>query len=126
MQVLAVQYRRGRKRLQIIVLPYKHTVSTACLIRFTSLNDEVDPLRQWRTVGIYGLEQTIEVEGLEAFNADVAVESVFTSEWVTGEKTVMEAKALVDIDATDAQFTIASRVPSSLIAAIRGEIDIWV
>lgn len=126
MEVLALQYRRKGKRLQIIVLPYSFNVSGAALIRFVSAYDKnVDPVKGWRIYPIVGHRKTLRINGMDDFVADVAMEEVFNSPWLDPEKVRIEAKGLVNTESWDFGDLVGGRVPRELLTRIHEQVDNW-
>jgi hypothetical protein len=126
MEVLALQYRRKGKRLQIIVLPYSFNVSGAALIRFVSAFDhDVDPVKGWRIYPITGMRMTLRVNGMEDFIADAAMEEIFSSQWMDPERVRIETKGLVDTESWDFSDLVGGRVPRQLLTRIHEQVDNW-
>lgn len=124
-EVLALQYRRRFKRLQMIVLPYSFDISGAALIRFTHANDKPDPIKGWRVWPITGMRLTLKINGLEDFVGDVAMKEVFESAWMRPEGLRLEAKGLVDTRGWDLGDLIGGRVPRDLLTRIGEQVDNW-
>ncbi|UVG35216.1 hypothetical protein SEA_CECE_210 [Microbacterium phage Cece] len=124
-QILALQYRRRFKRLQMIVLPYSFNVSGACLIRFSHANDTPDPTKGWRVIGIVGMRLTLKINGMDDFVADAAMKEVFESPWMSPDRLRVEAQGLVDTSSWDFTDLIADRVPRELVTRIAEQVDNW-
>lgn len=126
MDVLALQYRRKGKRLQIIVLPYSFNVSAAALIRFVSAYDKsVDPVSGWRVWPITGLVTTLKINDLPDFDADAATHEIFKSQWMNPESVRIEAKGLVNTESWDFGDLVGGRVPRELLTRIHEQVDRW-
>ena len=126
MDVLALQYRRRGKRLQIIVLPYSFDISGAALIRFTSAYDkDIDPTKHWHIYPINGQRTTLKINDLPDFEADSATHEIFTSQWMTGQTVRLEAKGLVDTESWDLGDLVGGRVPRQLLTRIHEQVDNW-
>lgn len=126
MDVLALQYRRKGKRLQIIVLPYSFDVSGAALFRFVSAYDKgIDPVKHWRMYPINGMRTTLKISGLEDFTADSATHEIFNSPWLNPESVRLEAKGLVHTEGWDFGDLVGGRVPRELLTRIHEQVDNW-
>lgn len=123
-EILALQYRRRGRRLQILILPYSFNISGAALIRFLG-DGAKDPSSGWRILPITGMSVTLRLEGFSDFDADVAIQSLFDSEWVSGGGTYLETKGLVDVSSWDFSDLIGGRVPSELVSRIHEQVDFW-
>lgn len=125
-EVLALQYRRRGKRLQLIVLPYSMNISMAALMRFSSAYDKnLSPVTGWRSIPIVGLEMTMKINGLEDFNGDAMMGEVFNSRWMAPEGLYMETKGIVNTESWDFADLIADRVPRELLTRIHEQVDNW-
>ncbi len=125
-EVLALQYRRRGKRLQLIVLPYSFNVSAAALMRFSSANDkELDATKGWRVVPIIGMRLTLDINGLGEFVGDAMMKEIFESRWLSPENLYMEAKGRVDTESWDFSDLVANRVPRQLLTRIHEQVDNW-
>lgn len=125
-QILALQYRRRGRRLQMIVLPYSLNVSAAVLIRFLSPNDKnPDPVAGWRIVGIIGMAMTLKINGLPDFEGDAMMGEVFNSPWMTPDGLYLEAKGLVNTEGWDLGDLVGGRVPRQLLTRIHEQVDNW-
>lgn len=124
-QVLALQYRRRNKRLQMIVLPYSFNISGAALIRFTPPSSSPDPVSGWRVVPIVGMAMTMKINGLPDFEGDAMMKEVFESPWMRPEGLYIEAKGLIDTASWDFSDLVADRVPKSLLTRIGEQLDNW-
>lgn len=125
-EILALQYHRGIKRLQIIVLPYSFNISGAALIRFLNVRDETpDAVAGWRVVPIVGMAVTLRMEGLDDFEADIAMHEVFESAWLTTGSPLLEVKELIDVSSWDFSDLVGGRVPSELLTRLPLEVDNW-
>lgn len=124
-RILALQYRRHTRRLQMIVLPYSFNVSAAALIRFSALRDTPDPIKGWRVVGITGMEFTLKDPNLLDFVADASMKDVMESSWLRTEGLYREVAALVDTQSWDFSDLVADRVPRELLTRIHEQVDNW-
>ena len=126
-QILALQYRRRGKRLQMIVLPYSFNISGAALIRFLSPADKnPDPTKGWRIVGIVGMVMTLKINDLPDFEGDAMMKEIFESPWMAPEGLYIEAKGLVDTEGWDFGDLVANRVPRELLTRIHEQVDNWI
>lgn len=124
--VLALQYRRKGKRLQMIVLPWSFNVSAAALIRFVSAYDkDIDPTKGWRSVGTIGMAMTLKINGLDDFEGDAMMREVFESPWMTPEGLGIEAKGVVNTESWDFSDLVGNRVPRELLTRIHEQVDNW-
>lgn len=117
--VLALQYIRGSRRLQLIVMPYSFNISGAALFRF------LNPDSEWRIVPIVGMEMTLKISGLPDFDADAAMKEVFETPWFASKGLALEAKGLVDTSSWDFSDLVGDRVPRDLITRIHEQVDSW-
>lgn len=124
-QILALQYRRHTRRLQMIVLPYSFNVSAAALIRFSAVRNHLDPTEGWRVVGITGMEFTLKGDTFPDFIADASMKDVLESPWLRPEGLYREAAAVVDTEAWDFSDLVAHRVPRQLLTRIPEQVDNW-
>ena len=124
-QILALQYRRHTRRLQMIVLPYSFNVSAAALIRFSAVRNPPPATEGWRIVGITGMEFTLKDEDLPDFIADASMKDVFESSWLRPEGLYREAAAVVNTEAWDFSDLVAHRVPRQLLTLIPEQVDNW-
>ena len=125
-EVLALQYRRRGKRLQLIVLPYSMNISMAALMRFSSAYDKnLSAVTGWRSIPIVGLEMTMKINGLEDFKGDAMMGEVFNSRWMAPEGLYMETKGIVNTESWDFADLIADRVPRELLTRIHEQVDNW-
>ena len=125
-EVLALQYRRRAKRLQLIVLPYSMNISAAALMRFSNANDKnLDATKNWRSIPIIGLEMTMKINGLKDFVGDAMMGEVFNSRWMSPEGLYMETKGIVNTESWDFADLIADRVPRELLTRIHEQVDNW-
>jgi|SRR6478736_539134 len=126
MEVLALQYRRKGKRLQLIILPYSFNISGAALLRFVSAYDkDVDPVKGWRVYPIAGQRTTLKINDLDDFVADSSTHEIFNSQWMTGAGLGLEAKGLVDTKSWDFGDLVGGRVPRELLTRIHEQVDKW-
>jgi len=126
MDVLALQYRRRGKRLQLIVLPYSFNVSAAALLRFVGAYDhDIDPVKGWRMWPINGLASTLKINDMEDFTADAATHEIFNSPWMDPEGVRIEAKGLVSTEGWDFSDLVGGRVPRQLLTRIHEQVDNW-
>lgn len=126
-QVLALQYRRRGKRLQMLVLPYSFDISGAALIRFLSPSDHTpDSVKGWRVIPIVGMAMTMKINGLADFEADAMMKEVFESPWMRPEGLYIEAKGFVDTRSWDFSDLVGGRVPRDLLTRVHEQIDNWV
>lgn len=125
-QVLALQYRRRGRRLQMIVLPYSFDISGAALIRFLSPSDRSpDPIKGWRVVPIVGMAMTMKINGLDDFEADAMMKEVFESPWMKPDGLRIEAKGVVSTEGWDFSDLVGQRVPEQLLTRIHEQVDNW-
>lgn len=124
-KVLALQYRRRGKRLQLIVLPYSFNVSGAALMRFTSPHRETSVIEGWRVVPIVGMALTLKINGLPDFEGDVMMQEIFESRWMSPEGLYLEAQGLVDTSGWDFTDLVGNRVPRELLERIHEQVDNW-
>lgn len=124
--ILALQYRRRGRRLQMIVLPYSFDISGAALIRFLSPSDRSpDPIKGWRIIPIVGMELTLKINDLPDFYADVAMKEVFETPWMRPEGLGIEAKGVVSTEGWDFSDLVGQRVPEQLLTRIHEQVDNW-
>ena len=124
-EMLALQYRRRGKRLQMIVLPYSFNVSAAALIRFLSPSEHKDPTEGWRIIPIVGMRMTLKINGLPDFVGDAMMKEVFESPWMSPEGLRLEAKGHVNTESWDFGDLVANRVPRELLTRIHEQVDNW-
>lgn len=125
-EILALQYRRRGKRLQMLVLPYSFDISGAALIRFISAHDkDVDPTTGWRIIPIVGMRLTLKINGLPEFVADAMMKEVFESPWMSPEGLYIEAKGHVITESWDFGDLVANRVPRELLTRVTEQVDNW-
>lgn len=126
-QILALQYRRPGKRLQMIVLPYSFNISGAALIRFISPSDRSpDPIQGWRMIGVVGMSMTMKINGLPDFEGDAMMKEVFESPWMRPDGLRIEARGLVDTQGWDLGDLVGGRVPRELLTRVGEQVDNWV
>jgi hypothetical protein len=126
MDVLALQYRRRGKRLQIIVLPYSFDISGAALFRFVSAYDrELDPVKGWHIYPIDGQRTTLKINDLPDFEADSATHEIFTSQWMSADNLRLETKGVVNTESWDLGDLVGGRVPRQLLTRIHEQVDKW-
>lgn len=125
--ILALQYRRRGRRLQMLVMPYSFNISSAALIRFLSPSDRhPDPIKGWRIIGIVGMALTLKINDLPDFEADAMMKEVFESPWMRPEGLRIEAQGLVDTSNWDLGDLVGQRVPRSLLTRVGDQVDKWV
>ena len=78
---IAMQYRRGRKKLQILVLPYDGKYNICGLIRIWD-HHMTDPTHGWRFFPSIGMSVTLALGETKRFVADAGIEEVLQSQWV--------------------------------------------
>ncbi len=124
-EMLALQYRRRGKRLQMIVLPYSFNISAAALIRFSSARDKLEATEGWRAIPIVGMRMTLKINGLEDFVGDAMMKEVFESQWLAPENVFMEAKGLINTEGWDYGDLVGGRVPRELLTRVHEQVDNW-
>ena len=125
-EILALQYRRGTRRLQIIVMPYSFNISGAALIRFLPVADTTHTaVSGWRVIPIVGMELTLKINDLPDFHADAAMKEVFETPWMRPEGLGIEAKGIVSTEGWDFSDLVGQRVPEQLLTRIHEQVDNW-
>lgn len=122
---LAMQYRRGRKKLQILVLSYEGKYNICGLIRVWD-HHITDPTHAWRFVPALGMPVDL-VLGAEEdrFKVDAGIEDVLQSAWVTNGATLEISKAF-ELDASESTDIKMDRIPKSVFKRLASEVDNWV
>ncbi len=121
--VLLMQYRRGSKRLQVIILPWAGKFSISALIRFSDQHT-TDAARGWRYFPAHGMSITLAVGENERFVADAAVEAIIQSQW-TQHGAVLEIKEIGEMLTAEAGELRRDHIPKSLFKRISDEVDNW-
>lgn len=125
--ILALQYRRRGKRLQMLVMPYSFDISGAALIRFLSPSEhQPDPVKGWRMIGIVGMAMTMKINGMPDFEGDAMMKEVFESPWMKPEGLYIEAQGLVNTQGWDFGDLVGNRVPRDLLTRVQDQVDNWV
>ena len=121
---LAMQYRRGRKKLQILVLSYEGKYNVCGLIRVWD-HHITDPTHVWRFVPALGMPvQMVLGASEEKFRVDAGIEDVLQSAWVTNGA-VLEISTRFEIMASEATDLKMDRIPKSLFNRLADEVDNW-
>jgi hypothetical protein len=123
--VLALQYRRGRKVLQIIVMPYSLNTSTSAVLRIFHLGNPPEPEKGWRVLGTIGMPFSLKLDDLDAFEADAMLAELMRSPWMASDKRVTMSKQLVSFTTWDAGDIRMERTPHALIARVQEEVENW-
>ncbi len=123
-QIAVLQYRRGPKRLQIILLPLSAHLAHCALIRIAD-NKTLTPHSAWRGVPSIGGEVTVGIDETQRFKADVGVEEILRSPWILNGAR-LEARTLVDLEPGEVVDLQNSRPINGLLNRIPSEVDNWV
>lgn len=122
---LAMQYRRGRKKLQVLALPYEGKYNICGLIRVWD-HHITDASSAWRFVPALGIPvQLVLGADEEKFKVDAGIEDVLQSSWVTNGA-VLEASFLFQIDSAESVDLKMDRIPKSMFKRLADEVDNWV
>lgn len=121
---LAMQYRRGRKKLQILALSYEGKYNICGLIRVWD-HHITDSTAAWRFVPALGMPVDMVLGSNEdRFKVDAGIEDVLQSAWVTNGA-VLEISSPFEIMASEATDLKMDRVPKSLFKRLADEVDNW-
>lgn len=121
---LAMQYRRGRKKLQVLALSYEGKYNICGLIRVWD-HHITDATAAWRFVPALGMPvQMVLGSAEEKFRVDAGIEDVLQSAWVTNGA-VLEISQPFEIWASEATDLKMDRVPKSLFTRLADEVDNW-
>lgn len=121
---LAMQYRRGRKKLQIVVLSYEGKYNICGLMRIWD-HHVTDPTHQWRFLPALGMPVDLVLGTNEdRFKVDAGIEEVLQSAWVTNGA-VLEVSRPFELDAAEATDIKMDRIPKSVFKRLADEVDNW-
>ncbi|URP22256.1 hypothetical protein SEA_BIG4_223 [Microbacterium phage Big4] len=124
-EMLALQYARRGKRLQMLVLPWSFNVSAAALIRFSPTGEKLDPAEGWRAVPIVGMRMTLKLGDMEDFIGDAMMQEIFQSPWMDPTKIRLEASGRVNTESFDFGDLVGGRVPRELLTRVHEQVDNW-
>ncbi|UDL15975.1 hypothetical protein QEH42_gp243 [Microbacterium phage Pumpernickel] len=122
---LALQFRRGRKRVQLVIMPYSLNTSIVAYMRMFRANDTPEPSKGWRIVGSVGMPVTLRFDEIGEFEADAMMDEILRSPWVASSQRVTEVKGFVPMNSYDEADVRMDRLPSGLLGDIREKFEDW-
>lgn len=123
-EALIMQFRRGSKRLQVVVLPWAGKYSVAALIRVWDRH-MTDAVHGWRYFPAHTMSITLALGEDDRYVADAGVEEIMQSEWIKNGA-VLEIRERFQLEADEAAHLRTNNVPKNLFKRLADEVDNWV
>ena len=124
-QIAILQYKRGPKRLQIIVFPWEIHLAHSAILRIWDKHT-LSAHSGWRGVpALTTIPITLGINETIRFEADAGVEEVMQSPWINNGAH-LEVRELIDLEPSDVVDLQNSRSINELLKRLSDQVDNWV